>query len=84
MTAVAQTMAGRVAQALACSAQVPSPCISVCAMLPATGLCAGCYRSIEEIAAWSRMDDDGKRLVWQRIAQRAGLAMPGQALSERA
>ena len=74
MTALPEGLAVRVAQALACAEQLPSPCISVCAMLPATGLCGGCLRNIEEIAGWSRMDDGGKRLVWQRIAQRAGLA----------
>jgi predicted Fe-S protein YdhL (DUF1289 family) len=36
----------------------------------ATGLCAGCARTIEEIAQWSRYSDDDKRAVWQRIAQR--------------
>ena len=79
MTLARQAMADRVAQALACADQVPSPCISVCAMLPATGLCGGCFRNIEEIAAWSRMDDGGKRLVWRRIAQRAGLTVSERA-----
>ncbi len=70
-----QALAERVAQALACTEQVPSPCISVCAMVAETGLCAGCHRRIDEIAAWSRMDDAAKRQVWQHIAQRAGLAL---------
>jgi predicted Fe-S protein YdhL (DUF1289 family) len=50
---------------------VPSPCISVCLMDSARQLCDGCFRTIDEIAAWSRMDDLGKRVVWHRIAQRA-------------
>jgi uncharacterized protein len=33
-------------------------------MSPATGLCEGCFRTIDEIAAWSRMDDHEKRAVW--------------------
>jgi uncharacterized protein len=36
----------------------------------ATGLCEGCFRTIEEIAAWSGLDDQGKRAVWARIEQR--------------
>ena len=72
--AVPDGMAARVAQALACAEQVPSPCISVCAMVAASGLCGGCLRRIEEIAGWSRMDDAAKRQVWQLIAQRAGLS----------
>ncbi len=71
--AVPDGMAARVAQALACAGPVPSPCISVCAMVAATGLCGGCLRRIDEIAGWSRMDDAAKRQVWQHIAQRAGL-----------
>ncbi len=49
---------------------VPSPCVSVCVMDPQTDLCAGCWRSLEEIGAWSRMPDETKRQVWRRIQQR--------------
>jgi predicted Fe-S protein YdhL (DUF1289 family) len=52
-------------------ADVPSPCVSVCRVNPATQWCEGCFRTLEEIAAWSRMDDDGKREVWRMIGQRA-------------
>lgn len=49
---------------------VPSPCLSVCRMAADTALCQGCFRTIAEIAAWSRMTDDEKRVVWARIEQR--------------
>jgi predicted Fe-S protein YdhL (DUF1289 family) len=49
---------------------VPSPCVNVCRMNAATGLCEGCLRSISEIAAWSQLDDQDKRAVWQHIALR--------------
>ena len=51
-------------------AAVASPCINVCQMDAATGWCAGCLRSIDEIAAWSRMDDSGKRTVCAQLPQR--------------
>jgi uncharacterized protein len=51
---------------------VPSPCISVCTMNAQTGLCNGCYRTLDEIAAWSRMGDDGKREIWRRLVERVG------------
>ncbi len=54
-------------------ANVPSPCVSVCRMDPARDQCEGCFRRLNEIAAWSRMDDEGKRAVWLLIEQRAGL-----------
>jgi len=42
-----------------------------------TGLCEGCLRTIDEIIAWSRMSDDEKRAVWQRLdARRADGAAP--------
>ncbi len=49
---------------------VPSPCISICRMNARSGLCEGCFRTVEEIAAWSRADNDGKRATWKIIVQR--------------
>ena len=50
---------------------VPSPCISVCRIDADSGCCDGCLRTLAEIAAWSRLDNDGKRGVWRIIEQRA-------------
>ena len=49
---------------------VPSPCISVCRMDEATGWCEGCLRTIDEIAAWSTLDEAARRAVWVELAQR--------------
>lgn len=49
---------------------VPSPCVNVCQLDPRTGWCLGCHRTIDEIAAWSRLDDAGKRAVWDLIDER--------------
>ncbi|WP_374569157.1 DUF1289 domain-containing protein [Ideonella sp.] len=49
---------------------VPSPCTSVCRMNDRTGWCEGCYRTIDEIIAWSKMADDGKRQVWRLLPAR--------------
>jgi uncharacterized protein len=49
---------------------VPSPCVSVCHMDEATGFCEGCWRTLDEIAAWSRLDDGEKQRVWARIGER--------------
>ena len=38
------------------SSPVLTPCIGVC-VLRTDGLCAGCFRTGDEIAAWSRLDD---------------------------
>jgi predicted Fe-S protein YdhL (DUF1289 family) len=39
-------------------------------MVPDTGLCEGCMRTIDEIVAWGRADDDYKRSVWAEIRRR--------------
>lgn len=49
---------------------IASPCIDVCRMDEATGLCEGCYRSIAEIAAWAAADDPEKSLILAAVAQR--------------
>ena len=49
---------------------VPSPCIGICRIDPASGLCAGCLRTLDEIAAWGTLDDTARRLVWNAIATR--------------
>jgi predicted Fe-S protein YdhL (DUF1289 family) len=49
---------------------VPTPCINVCKMDPQTGLCEGCYRTIDEIIQWSTASNDTKRAIWQEIRRR--------------
>lgn len=49
---------------------VPSPCMNVCRMDEATGWCAGCLRTIDEIAAWSQLGEDDKRAVWAQLRVR--------------
>jgi hypothetical protein len=49
---------------------VPSPCTSVCTMDAASGYCRGCFRTLDEIAAWSVLDDAGKRRVLAALPAR--------------
>jgi predicted Fe-S protein YdhL (DUF1289 family) len=57
---------------------VPSPCINVCRMHAGSGLCEGCLRTLDEIAAWGVLGDDAKRAVWVLIEQRKTSAVtPG-------
>jgi len=50
--------------------EVASPCINVCRMNPHTGLCEGCYRTLDEIAAWSAMSPEEKRAVLAKVPAR--------------
>lgn len=50
--------------------QPSSPCISVCRMSEKTGLCEGCFRTLDEITGWGHRPPEAKRDVWRLIAQR--------------
>lgn len=52
---------------------VPSPCVSLCKMDAERRYCMGCMRTIAEIIAWSKADDDYKRAVWAEIRTREPL-----------
>jgi predicted Fe-S protein YdhL (DUF1289 family) len=51
-------------------AQVASPCISLCVMDAAGELCIGCFRTLDEIAAWSVLDASAKRAVLAALPAR--------------
>lgn len=54
---------------------VASPCTSVCTMDAAGAYCIGCFRTLDEIAAWSLLDNDAKREVIAALpARRASAA----------
>ena len=43
--------------------EVESPCISVCQIDELSGLCIGCYRTIEEIQGWWEFDNVQKQAI---------------------
>jgi len=53
-----------------CMAVVPSPCTGVCRIEPRTGWCAGCGRTLREIADWPMLDAAGQRRLLARLDQR--------------
>lgn len=52
-------------------AEIESPCIKICVIHPATRLCTGCLRSIDEIGAWSRMTPEARSAVMAELSGRA-------------
>ena len=48
---------------------VKSPCVAVCA-LDENDVCIGCYRTGQEITDWGEMDNEKKRDVLKKVAQR--------------
>jgi predicted Fe-S protein YdhL (DUF1289 family) len=57
----------------------PSPCISICEMDAATGLCVGCQRTIDEIVAWGSASENERRAVWRDISRRRHALFDGNA-----
>lgn len=55
---------------------VSSPCIKRCVLEPGGRFCLGCGRSLEEIAAWTRLDDEGRRRAIRRAADRLASRRP--------
>lgn len=49
----------------------PSPCIQVCTIHAASGLCLGCWRSLEEIGTWSGLSAAQQRAIIADLPQRA-------------
>lgn len=52
------------------STPAASPCINVCQMDAATGWCAGCLRTLDEIARWSSLDEPRRQAVLAALPER--------------
>ena len=55
---------------------IDSPCNRGCALDPASGLCLGCGRSLDEIARWTQMTDAERARVVAELDRRATTARP--------
>ncbi|WP_296765058.1 DUF1289 domain-containing protein [Sediminimonas sp.] len=53
--------------------EVESPCVRVCVIHPQAGLCAGCLRTADEIASWSRLTPEERRTIMADLPARAPL-----------
>lgn len=53
--------------------EVQSPCVKICVIHPASRICTGCLRSIDEIGSWSRMTHDERATVMAALPDRAKL-----------
>lgn len=49
---------------------VPSPCVGVCHIDDASGLCDGCQRTLAEITDWASLPDRDRLATWARINER--------------
>ena len=49
---------------------IPSPCVAICQLDPATGRCIGCLRTVEEIALWPRASNDERMTILGELKAR--------------
>ncbi|MND86256.1 hypothetical protein D3C80_782150 [compost metagenome] len=55
---------------------IATPCVMVCTVDGASGLCLGCFRTLPEIATWSRMSDEERAKVMDELSGRRGKIDP--------
>ena len=53
--------------------EIASPCVKICVVHPVERICTGCYRSIDEIGAWSQMSHEQRAAIMQDLPDRAAL-----------
>jgi uncharacterized protein len=49
---------------------VESPCVKICAIDPASELCMGCGRTLDEITRWYGMGGDARRRIMAELPAR--------------
>ena len=60
----------------AAAADIPSPCVSLCELSSHNGFCIGCFRTLDEIAAWSVLDAEARRAIVASLPARRAAAAP--------
>jgi predicted Fe-S protein YdhL (DUF1289 family) len=48
--------------------KIETPCVNIC-KLDERGICIGCLRSVQQIAAWSRMSDSERFAIMAALAK---------------
>jgi len=51
--------------------EIDSPCVKLCSIHPAERICVGCYRSMEEIGAWSSLSTEVRLEIMAELPSRA-------------
>jgi len=59
--------------------RIESPCIGVCVIDEASGLCEGCLRTLHEIAIWGSSSAEQRQAVLARIESRRRVDAPRRA-----
>jgi predicted Fe-S protein YdhL (DUF1289 family) len=57
---------------------IDTPCIKICALDPASGLCRGCGRSGDEIAGWISFSAEDRRRIMAQAEERLKTLRPNR------
>ena len=49
---------------------IATPCIKVCVVDGESGLCLGCYRTLAEVAGWTKLDDAQRETIMAELPGR--------------
>ena len=50
---------------------IKTPCVKVCFVDPAAGLCVGCFRTMGELGRWTTYSDAEREVILAALPQRA-------------
>ena len=63
---------------------IRTPCVQVCIVDGASGLCLGCHRTLNEIGNWAKLGDAERNRVMAELPSRRELIAPQKlAMVER-
>jgi uncharacterized protein len=51
--------------------EIQSPCVKLCVVHPEERICVGCFRTIDEISAWSRLTHEARSTIMAELPSRA-------------
>ena len=57
---------------------VVTPCVKVCIVDGPTGLCLGCYRTLQEIGGWSALTDERRAEIMAELSSRRSRIDPAK------
>lgn len=60
---------------------IETPCVKICTLDAGRGLCLGCGRTVEEIAAWARLTAAERRRVMDALPERLAAFNASQKLA---
>jgi predicted Fe-S protein YdhL (DUF1289 family) len=57
---------------------IATPCVQVCIVDGPSGLCLGCFRTLQEIGGWSRLTDAQRAVVMAELPAREARIDPAK------